>query len=632
MPNYLISVDADTKQLPQSVLDALPFSPKTIVDARVDGGNVWLIQDDGTEIPLGDLTGPAGPNTVPTQTAIETVLTAQKGATSGIVPMATGSDWSDATRKLHAEQSGRGASEVNVLVFGADPSGSADSTAAMNAAIDAATTFKIGAVFIPSGKYRIDGTIAVTSSVSLRGQYTGFSPSNGSRVSGTIIVAGTNANGDPVIEVKNSTAGGYLSGMSISDMFILGSASWTSDAGSKDRVALRLFKVISEYTISGLNITGFKRNGIDMREVWDGTIINTRIMYCGTAGTYPALNVASTPEGNTNSLHAFGLHVEHCPWMLDISGDSRHNMFTGCKFELGAPAPTTSPITIGASIENTFVGCYFVSRNADDPVYATATAQPHLITVNGPKAHVTFTDCMASVPGYSGTPLVDPESGTTSTYFGGARWLNVQAGIVQWNGGILNVWCGQGAVPIILSARSSFKGATINTGAKGGIRQLFTLDEECQVVGNVISPIDSARAVTIGYLFICTGARNIIGPNVIRGPVNLYMNASSQQTVARSSGDEFLVTAGATPNLGWVDRFATDQFVLAMAAVTNVTGFSGGWVGREVTIRFGNANTTLVHSGSFLLKGAVNANPPSNGFMKFKALSSTTWAELSRSF
>ncbi|HXH35738.1 MAG TPA: hypothetical protein VNJ54_15250 [Plantibacter sp.] len=110
------------------------------------------------------------------------------------------------------------------------------------------------------------------------------------------------------------------------------------------------------------------------------------------------------------------------------------------------------------------------------------------------------------------------------------------------------------------------------------------------------------------------------------------MNASSQQSVTRSSGDEFLVTAGATPNLGWVDRFATDQFVLAMAAATNVTGFTGGWVGREVTIRFGNTNATLVHSGSFILKGAVNATPPSNGFMKFKALSATTWAELSRSF
>ncbi|OAN35046.1 hypothetical protein A4X17_11220 [Plantibacter sp. H53] len=75
MVNYLVSVDSETKELPDSVKNALPFNPQTIVDARVDGGNVWLVRDNESEIPLGDLTGPAGPNTVPTETAIATALT-----------------------------------------------------------------------------------------------------------------------------------------------------------------------------------------------------------------------------------------------------------------------------------------------------------------------------------------------------------------------------------------------------------------------------------------------------------------------------------------------------------------------------------------------------------------------------
>lgn len=554
-----------------------------------------------------------------------------KEAIGGIaVPYATG--WSDATRALHARQSSRGSSEVNVLVFDADPTGVADSTAAINQAISTAKTFNVGSVFIPAGRYRIDGTVAITHEVMLRGQYMAYAPSNGARTPGTVLVAGTNASGAPVIEAKNPSAGGYLAGVAIRDLMVLGSAGWTSPAGAKDRVAIRLYKVISEFNISGVIITGFLRQGIDLVEAWDGTITNVRIMYCGTPGTYPALNLGSTPEGNTNSVHAFGVHIEHCPYILNITGDSRHNIFTGCKFELNSVAPTSSPITIGNSIENTFVGCYFVSRNTDDPIYATVTSQPHFISVTGSKAHVTFADCMGSVPGYTGTPLVDPEAGTTDQFYGGARWLNVTAGIVQWAGGILNAWGGQGATPFILSTRSTFKDATVFSSAKGGIRSLFTLADECQVVGNAFIPIDASKSPTAGVLFTCTGARNVIGPNVIRTPVFQFLSASVQQSIARSSGDEFTYSSGTSLNLGWVDRFATDRFVFSFVAATNVVQFTGGWVGREVTVRCSNSNVTLVNSANLILKGGVNVTPPANGLMRFLALSATVWAEVSRSF
>lgn len=73
MANYLVSVDSETKELPESVKNALPFNPQTVVDARVDGGSVWLVRDNESEIPLGDLRGPAGAdgsNVVPTNSAI----------------------------------------------------------------------------------------------------------------------------------------------------------------------------------------------------------------------------------------------------------------------------------------------------------------------------------------------------------------------------------------------------------------------------------------------------------------------------------------------------------------------------------------------------------------------------------
>jgi hypothetical protein len=70
MANYLVSVDSETKELPESVLYALPFSPKTIEDGAVVGDNLILTQKDGTEIDAGNVRGLPGPNTVPTNTAI----------------------------------------------------------------------------------------------------------------------------------------------------------------------------------------------------------------------------------------------------------------------------------------------------------------------------------------------------------------------------------------------------------------------------------------------------------------------------------------------------------------------------------------------------------------------------------
>lgn len=617
--------------------DTGPVSPESIVDAHRTGDNIVLDQLNGDEIDLGNLRGlpgQDGSNVIPTQTAIESVLTTQKGATSGIVPMATGADWSDAARKLHAQQSSRGSSEINVLVFNADPTGATDSTTAINTAITTAKTFNVGSVFIPAGRYLINGTISITHEVLLRGQYMAYAPSSSARTAGTVLVAGTNASGAPVIEAMNPTAGGYLAGVGIEDMLVLGSASWTNGTGAKDRVGVHVYKVISEFRISGLMVTGFVRQGLHLEEVYDGTMQNVRIMFCGTDGTYAGLHMSGTAQGNTNSVHTFGLHIESCPFMLRIENESRHNQFVACKFELYGQVPISSPILIATAREINFVGCYFVSRNADDPVYSSVTAQPHLIRVSGSEAAVDFSGCQFNTAPYSDVPMVDPGDGTTEQFFGGARWLRVTGGRAIVRGAhVRPAWAGAGGSPaFVLRKGCMFTESTIYTGSKGGTRALFELDAEAIVSNIELMPQNSAATVSAGPLFNCLGARNVIGPVIIGGQSSAFMTATAQQKIVPWSTEPFTYTAGTTLNMGWVSPYATDQFTVAMAAATNVSGFTGGWVGREVTVRFSNANSTLVHSASFILKGATNVNPPANSFVKFIALSATTWAELTRSF
>jgi hypothetical protein len=74
MVNFIVSVDSETKELPDVVKNALPLSPKTVESARVEGDNLILVRQDGTEIDAGDVRGEPGPNTIPTQQVIEAAL------------------------------------------------------------------------------------------------------------------------------------------------------------------------------------------------------------------------------------------------------------------------------------------------------------------------------------------------------------------------------------------------------------------------------------------------------------------------------------------------------------------------------------------------------------------------------
>ena len=71
--------------------------------------------------------------------------------------------------------------------FGADRTGSGDSTAAIQSAIDACHEAQGGTVFLPAGRYRVEGTLALADGVTLRGEWT--RPDRGGAGKGTILMA-----------------------------------------------------------------------------------------------------------------------------------------------------------------------------------------------------------------------------------------------------------------------------------------------------------------------------------------------------------------------------------------------------------------------------------------------------------
>lgn len=102
---------------------------------------------------------------------------------------------------------------------------------------------------------------------------------------------------------------------------------------------------------------------------------------------------------------------------------------------------------------------------------------------------------------------------------------------------------------------------------------------------------------------------------IARSPNRVAMTGAAM--TAPSTGDGKVTQGGAT-NVNTMTR---------IAGRTNMT----------VTLRFDDANTTLVHAAiadGFLLKGAVNAVCPSGGFMTLEMDTAMTgaWREVSRSF
>ena len=75
----------------------------------------------------------------------------------------------------------------DVTEFGADRQGKADSTAAIQSALDAAAKEKGGTVYLPAGRYKVEGRLNVSGGVTLRGEW--LAPEKGGLGRGTILMA-----------------------------------------------------------------------------------------------------------------------------------------------------------------------------------------------------------------------------------------------------------------------------------------------------------------------------------------------------------------------------------------------------------------------------------------------------------
>lgn len=148
----------------------------------------------------------------------------------------------------------------NVKDYGAIGDGTADDTAAIQAAINAAQLANGGTVFVPAGLYKVTSTLTITSGrVVLQGvTRAGDWDLSASGLGSTIRWYGTNGGG-PVIQVQPVTNGGTISSGAIRNLTINGS----NGAGLIAATGLLLVNIFG-WEFTNLEVRGCSTVAVDM--------------------------------------------------------------------------------------------------------------------------------------------------------------------------------------------------------------------------------------------------------------------------------------------------------------------------------------------------------------------------------
>lgn len=132
-------------------------------------------------------------------------------------------------------------------------------------------------------------------------------------------------------------------------------------------------------------------------------------------------------------------------------------------------------------------------------------------------------------------------------------------------------------------------------------------------------------------------SRVLVSDNMDDGTNDLLIanNSTSNRigvNYGTGTGYRQFVDGDTTPQ---VDLTGASTFNTANTAATSIQGLDGGYVGMEVKVLCGDANTTLVHAGSgtvpLSLKNGVNAVLASGNVVQF-VKTGTVWYEISRNF
>lgn len=277
-----------------------------------------------------------------------------------------------------------------------------------------------------------------------------------------------------------------------------------------------------------------------------------------------------------------------------VMGIVRHSGFKNCRMEQGA-----QPIELFVASESYIEGCWLYNSG---------------ILVDGGSSDCAVINNTIKDPIFSGTPgnaiaVYDYTTRTrvignmvTGLYAGGYAGISTAgAPDVFRNNAIMgNTIVGQ-----------TTSGATIGISANNGT-----------IVGNVLVNLNTG-------IFSDAGSDNVIIEGNSFDTVANPLSNSGQIGAAgwrfqQAPGIKSMASGTATPS-----ATGGGLWILYQTGAQSVSNFTSAQVGDEITVIFGDSNTTI-QNGTIVLRGAANYNPPANTVMSF-VFQGSVWFEKSRS-
>lgn len=229
---------------------------------------------------------------------------------------------------------------INAISKGADPTGTADSSAAVIAAIDDLGTTG-GIVFFPPGSYRMDTTVKVPSLVGIKG----------SGMYATKFWAPAASTDQPIFEVATTTANTHTNvysqvyGVSFQDFEIRDRASsdtlkLQSTGRSEDHHGILIHDSDWSFilNVNFRDLMGYALNFSNIAREW--LVMNIYAQNCGdSAELVPAVNIASSSGDATNTLYFYAARILFSQWIGVLINGTQDGIrlinFTDCQFEGG---------------------------------------------------------------------------------------------------------------------------------------------------------------------------------------------------------------------------------------------------------------------------------------------------------
>lgn len=473
---------------------------------------------------------------------------------------------------------------TNALDFGADPSGTTDSTTALQNAIDAADG---GTLFIPAGQYKITSELNITTSTSIVGEFSKT----------TILLASQNQNGIVVGDGTSPTrsAVGTIIIANISFNPVAGVAAFAS--GSCIYVNWTFHTRIVDCVFYGKNSggTNILYTGVNCLRVSEYYITNC--LFQGLLG-YGSFN-----EGTSVSP------LDQC-----IDGRIDFCTFTDIDISCVHFANFCSGMTVNCPIMYSFAG----SGITLDSFWG------------GTGAGINFFILQPDIEVGIGSTGIEITNGNTIQVVGG--WIGASApdkavSVVSPAGGVQLLSCAiQGIVDIGGNACQivGCEISSLNAVAASGI--IATTVDDLIIVGNRIR-----QWVTAGISITGVCPRLQITGNSFRGNgTNIigdaWVASNNPAKVTGNNGEvSFTLTAASALVL---DHGRYYYQVTGATAINTMTLMASE---TRLVIQAGAGGITVNNSGDIGLKGAVNATIPAFYCIEFMA-TGTNWIELSRNF